>query len=68
MVATIGYITTSIDVRCEFAVPFDPRTDHALRAFLNLILFLFSHLLLTLLLFILCPFCKLNRKSSVVEF
>ena len=54
MVATIGYITTSIDVRCEFAVPFDPRTDHALRAFLNLILFLFSHLLLTLLLFILC--------------
>ena len=34
MVATIGYITTSIDVRCEFAVPFDPRTDHALRAFL----------------------------------
>ena len=37
MVATIGYITTSIDVRCEFVVPFDPRTDHALRAFLNLI-------------------------------
>ena len=57
MVATIGYITTSIDVRCEFVVPFDPRTDHALRAFLNLILFLFSHLLLTLLLFIL--FCIL---------
>ena len=54
MAATIGYITTSIDVRCEFAAPFDPRTVHALRAFLNLILFLFSHLLLTLLLFILC--------------
>ena len=49
MAATIGYITTSIDVRCEFAAPFDPRTVHALRAFLNLILFLFSHLLLTLL-------------------
>ena len=54
MAATIGYITTSIDVRCEFAAPFDPRAVHALRAFLNLILFLFSHLLLTLLLFILC--------------
>ena len=47
MAATIGYIT-SIDVRCEFAAPFDPRTVHALRAFLNLILFLFSHLLLTI--------------------
>ena len=40
MAATIGYITTSIDVRCEFAAPFDPRAVHALRAFLNLILFL----------------------------
>ena len=47
MAATIGYIT-SIDVRCEFAAPFDPRAVHALRAFLNLILFLFSHLLLTI--------------------
>ena len=40
MAATIGYITTSIDVRCEFAAPFDPRAVHALRAFRNLILFL----------------------------
>ena len=33
-------IYTSIDRRCEFAARFDPRAVHALRAFLNLILFL----------------------------